>query len=103
MASIDRALTVQPGDLYQSAVYYHDTGKDLNQALDWINKAVAKYEENGQNVFWVYRRKSLIEADLGKYKEAIATAEKCKTKAQEAGNDQYVKYSEESIAEWKKK
>jgi len=103
MASIDRSLTIQPGNLYQAAVYYHDKGKDLNQALDWINQAIAKYEADDQNVFWVYRRKSLIEADLGKYKDAIATAELCKTKAQEAGNQQYAQYSDESIAEWKKK
>ncbi len=101
MASIERGLTIQPGNYYQAAAYYHDSGKDLNQALEWINKAIASYEKEGQNVFWVYRKKSLIQADLKKYKEAIATAEICKKKAAEAGNGQYVKYSEDSIAEWK--
>ncbi len=103
MASIDRALTVQPGDLFQAATYYHESGKDLNKALEMINEAVAKYEAEGQNVFWVYRRKSLIQADLKQYKDAIATAETCKAKAKEAGNGQYVKFSEDSIAEWKAK
>ena len=102
MASIDRSLTIQPGNYYQAAAYYHNSGKDLNQALEWINKAIASYEKEGQNVFWVYREKSLIQADLKQYKEAIATAEVCKKKAEEAGNGQYVKFSEDSIAEWKK-
>ncbi len=102
LASIDRSLTIQPGNFYQAAVYYHDAGKDLNQALEWINKAISIWEKEDQNVFWVYRRKSLIQADLKKYKEAISTAELCMKKAGEAGNDQYVNYSKESIAEWKK-
>lgn len=103
MASIDRSLKVSPNAYFQAASYYHDTGKDLNQALEWITLAVNEYEKANQNVFWVYRKKSLIEADLKKYKEAIATAEKSKKMAQEAGNQQYVKFNEDSIAEWKKK
>ena len=102
MASIDQNLTIQPGNYYQAAVYYHESGKDLNQALDWINQGIAIWEKGEQNIYWVYRRKSQIQADMKNYKEAIVTAEICKKKAQEAGNDQYVKYSEDSIAEWKK-
>lgn len=103
MASIERSLTVSPNAYFQAASYYHDTGKDLNKALEWITLAVNEYEKTNQNVFWVYRKKSLIEADLKKYKEAIATAEKSKKMAQEAGNQQYVKFNDDSIAEWKKK
>lgn len=102
MAAIDKSLTVSPDVYFQAATYYHDANKDLNKALEWISTAIEGYEKNGAKPFWVYRKKSLIEADLKKYKDAIATAEKSKSLAAEAGNQQYVKFNEASIAEWKK-
>ena len=100
-ASIKQNLSVQPGNLYQAAVYYRQAGKDLNQALAWITEAVTKWDAQGNNVFWAYRVKAEIEAELKKYEQAIATAEISKSKAQEAGNDQYVKFNDENIAKWK--
>lgn len=103
MASIDRAMSISPGTYNQAALYYHQSGKDLNQALEWINKAIEMHEANGRNVFWIYRQKSLIEADMKKYSDAVKTAEASLAKAKEAGNDDYVKMNTESIAEWSKK
>lgn len=103
MASIDRAMSISPGTYNQAALYYQQSGKDLNQALEWINKAIEMHEANGRNVFWIYRQKSLIEADMKKYSDAVKTAEASLAKAKEAGNDDYVKMNTESIAEWSKK
>ena len=103
MASIDQAMTISPGTYNQAALYYQQSGKDLGQALEWINKALEMHEANGRNVFWIYRQKSLIEADMAKYKDAIKTAEVSLAKAKEAGNDDYIKMNTESIAEWSKK
>jgi len=102
MAAIDDAMSISPNAYSQAAAYYHQSGKDLNQAIEWMDKALEIHEANGRNVFWMYRQKSLIEADLKKYKDAIKTAEISLAKAKEAGNDDYIKMNTESIAEWSK-
>ncbi|NJN25335.1 MAG: DUF2911 domain-containing protein [Cyclobacteriaceae bacterium] len=103
MTSIEKSLKVSPDAYQQAAIYYHQSGKDLNQALEWMNKAIAQYEADNRNVFWVYRQKSLLLADMKKYDEAIATAKTSLAKAREAGNDDYVKMNSDAIAEWGKK
>jgi hypothetical protein len=103
MASIEQSLTVGPGTYQQAALYYQQSGKDLTQALAWMNKALKIHEAEGRNVFWMYRQKSLIEADMKKYSDAVATAKVSLDKAKEAGNEGYVKMNTESIAEWSKK
>jgi hypothetical protein len=103
MASIKRAMSPNPNDYFSAAVYYRESGKDLNQALEWIDECIKIHEGNGRNVFWIYRQKSLIQADMGKVKDAITTAKVSLAKAQEAGNDDYIKMNEDSISEWSKK
>ncbi len=103
MASIDKAMKISPDTYYSAAIYYRDSGKDLNQALEWMNKAVKIYEAEGRNVFWVYRQKSLLEADMKKYNDAIATAKISLEQATAAGSDDYVKMNSESIEEWSEK
>lgn len=89
---------VSPSVYFASARYYYNTNRDLNQALEWINKAFAAQEPT----FWMLRQKALIQAGLKDYKGAISTAELSLAKAKEAKNDDYVKMNTESIAEWKK-
>ena len=85
-------------DYFQAATYYHTEGKDLKQALAWMQKATA-----GENPpFWYLRRMSLIQADLGDKKGAIATAQKSLAGAEKANNADYIKMNKESIAEWQK-
>ena len=85
-------------DYFNAAAYYRSSGKDLNQALEWASKAV----EMNPNAFWMSRQKSLIQADLGDKKGAIETAKVSLAGAQKAGNADYTKMNEESIAEWSK-
>lgn len=87
------------GDYYNAARYYREAKKDLNQALTWMNKSI----EMGNDKFWVLRQKSLIEADMGNFKAAIATANKSLAMSKEAGNNDYVKMNMDSIAAWSKK
>ena len=99
MAAIDRVMAGPSGnDYYNAATYYHKAGKDLNQALAWINKATDVAEPR----FWQVRRKALILADLGKKTEAIAAAKLSLDLATKAGNDDYVALNQKSIAEWTK-
>ena len=70
-ASIEKAMAgPSANDYFSAASYYHSTGKDLNQALEWINKAVDMRPE----AFWMSRQKSLIQADMGDKKGALETA-----------------------------
>lgn len=85
-------------DYFQAAMYYFNTNRDLNQALEWINKSI----EDNNDRFYVNRSKSLIQAKMGDYKGAIATAEKSLKQSEEAKDDAYIKMNKESIAEWKK-
>ncbi|TBW29361.1 DUF2911 domain-containing protein [Gramella sp. KN1008] len=98
MASIERVMNgPTANDYFAAASYYHAEGKDLEKAHEWISMAV---EKAGDQAFWILREKSLIEADMGKKKEAIATAKRSLASAQKANNAAYVKMNKESIAEW---
>lgn len=85
-------------DYFSAASYYRSSGKDLNKALEWVSKAV----EMNPDAFWMSRQKSLIQADLGDTKGAIASAKVSLAGAEKAGNADYVKMNKESIAEWSK-
>lgn len=99
MSNIDQVLGgPTPGDYYNAANYYHSSGKDLNKALEWVSKATDVAEPR----FWQVRRKALILADLGRKKEAIEVAKKSLMLAEKAGNDDYIKMNNDSIAEWSK-
>lgn len=99
MADIDRVMAGPgAGDYYAAATYYHDSGKDLNKALEWIQKATA----GDSPAFWQVRREALILGDLGRYDEAIAAAEKSKMLAEKAGNEEYVIMNKKSIEDWAK-
>jgi len=97
--SIENVMAGPSGnDYFQAATYYHTEGKDLKQALAWMQKAT-----QGENPpFWYLRRMSLIQADLGDVKGAIETAKKSLAGAQKANNADYVKMNKESIAKWMK-
>ena len=97
MASIERVLAGPSArDYYSAATYYAENGKDLQQAYDWIKRA----NELQPDAFWMVRRQALIEAEMGKKAEAVASARKSKELAEEAGNADYVRMNEKSIAEW---
>ncbi|MFY0644851.1 MAG: DUF2911 domain-containing protein [Bacteroidia bacterium] len=98
MEQIEKAMTISASTYYSAARYYLENDKDLNQALEWIEKAT----EDG-DYYWYYRQKALIQAKLGMYHEAIESAMHSKELAAEAGNDNYVKSNEDSIEEWKTK
>ncbi|MFA5296773.1 MAG: DUF2911 domain-containing protein [Lutibacter sp.] len=100
MKSIEIAMAgPTKNDYFQAATYYHTAGKDLKQALAWIKKAV----EGDDPAYWILRRMSLIQADLGDKAGAIATAKRSLAAAEKAGNADYIKMNKESIAAWTKK
>lgn len=99
MKNIDRVLNgPTPADLFAAGRYMYESGKDKNVALEYVKLANQKEPK-----FWTVRTQALILADLGQYKEAIATATWSKDLATQAENDDYVRMNEKSIAEWSKK
>jgi hypothetical protein len=86
-------------DYYQAAVYYLNSGKDLNQAKEWIDKAISA---NNNPPYWQLRQQSLIYAATGDKKGAIGIAEKSLAASEKAGNADYVKMNKESIVDWSK-
>jgi len=101
MSSIEKTMAgPSANDYYKAAEYYLNEKKDMKQALEWVNKAIAMQEKAP---FWMLRRKSLIQAELGDYKGAIETAKLSLEGAKAANYDNYIKMNEASIAEWSKK
>lgn len=86
------------GDYYSAGNYYFTEGKDLNKALEWVNKSLAM----GNEKYYVLRTKSLIQAGLGDKKGAIETASRSLELATKDSNKDYIRMNEASIAEWKK-
>lgn len=84
-------------DYYAAAVYYLNSGKDINKAKEWIDKAITMTEKPA---FWQLRQQSLIYAKAGDKKGAIAAAKKSLAGAEAAGNADYVKMNKDSLKEW---
>lgn len=103
MADIAAKTGVNPANYVQAAEYYLATGRDLNQALEWIN-AYLVIGENA-NQFWNVHSKARILAALGNKKEAIVTAMDSLNKAKNSkrGDFGYIKRNEDLIAELKSK
>ena len=97
MADIDRIMNGDNRPYFQAAMYYMETGRDLNQALAWFDKAI----EQNPNAYWVYHQKANAQAKLGKKQDAKTTAQKSMELAKTAKNDDYVKLNEKLIASLK--
>lgn len=97
MASISEAMKSDKPPYFQAAMYYMDNGKDLNQAIEWFNKAA---EEN-PNAFWVQHQRANCFAKLGKKEEAIKAATRSRELAVEAKNQDYVKLNDDLLARLK--
>jgi hypothetical protein len=85
-------------DYYSASAYYLSEKKDMKQALEWVNKSISM----GNEKFWVFRTKSLIQHELGDNNGAMDSALKSMELAKEAKNDEYIRMNEESIKEWRK-
>ncbi|HEX5170129.1 MAG TPA: DUF2911 domain-containing protein [Cyclobacteriaceae bacterium] len=97
MKSIEQGTTVNPGNYFQAAVYYLETGRDLNQALAWINKAT----EANPDAFWISYQKAKIQKALGDKAGAKASAMASLESARKVSNRDYQKMNEELIASLK--
>lgn len=94
MKQIDDAMNKDSKPYFNAASYYYDNGKDMNQALTWVNKAL----ETNKEAFWMYLLKARIHKKLGDKTASKAAATTCIEVATKAKNDDYVKMATELIA-----
>jgi hypothetical protein len=83
--SIEANTKVNPNNYFSAAVYYLETGRDLNQALTWVNEAL----KSNPNAFWMLHQKAKIQKGLGDKKGALETATASLNAAKEAKNRDY--------------
>jgi hypothetical protein len=93
MAQIKNIMSKDNLPYFNAAMYYMESGKDLNQALTWFNKAT----EQNSGAYWIHHQKANCLAKLGKKQEAIATATKSLELATAAKNTDYVKLNEDLL------
>ena len=99
MANINKTMAgPSANDYAEAASYYIENKKDLKKALEWSTKATDMQPE----AFWLFRTKSLIQAELGDKKGAIESAKKGLALAEKANYAPYVKMFNESLKEWNK-
>jgi tetratricopeptide (TPR) repeat protein len=87
MKQIENTLIKDNRPYYSGAAYYIDNGKDLNQAILWLDKAI----ENNPRGYWIYYRKAIALQKLGKKKEAMEVSIKSMEIAKEEKDDTYVR------------
>ncbi len=94
MKQIDNAMNKDNRPYFAAASYYYDNGKDLNQALSWVNKAI----ETNKEAFWMYMLKARIHAKQGDKAAAKSAAASTIDLATKAKNDDYVKMANDLVA-----
>lgn len=95
MESIAAGTRVNPGAYATAAVYYFENGKDLKQALAWIEEAIKA--EPG--FFWWIHQKAKIQKAMGDKAGALATANLSLETAKKNidGDFGYIKLNEDLI------
>jgi hypothetical protein len=92
MKAIDNIMNKDNRPYFSAASYYYDNGKDLNQALTWVNKATEAIPNTQP---WVHTLKTRILAKMGKKEEAMAAAKNAIRIATETKFPEFVKQNEE--------
>lgn len=81
---------------YEAARYLQEEKEDSARALELLNQAI----ELGGDTYYFHRVKSLVEAQLGQYENAIASAEKSMQLAEALGKDEFVRVNQKNIVLW---
>ena len=97
--NIDNIMNNDKRPYFAAASYYFDNGKDLNKALEWINKAVA----NDPDAYYMSHVKAKIQLKMNDVKGAIATATESLEKAKTQKDDHYIELNTKLIKDASKK
>ena len=100
MAAIDAAMGGPSGGEYWAAAnYYYANDKDINKALEWVNKAI---EMNGNAPYWMLTAQARIMKKAGKKADALKVAKVALEKAEAAKNQNYIDENKAMIKELSK-
>jgi tetratricopeptide (TPR) repeat protein len=91
MKSIESSTKVNPNNYFNAAVYYFENGKDVKQALEWVNKAA----DANPTAYWILYQKARIQKANGDKAGAMATSTSSLAEAKKANNRDYQKMNEE--------
>jgi tetratricopeptide (TPR) repeat protein len=91
MKSIESSTKVNPNNYFNAAVYYFENGKDVKQALEWVNKAA----DANPTAYWILYQKARIQKANGDKAGAMATSTSSLAEAKKAKNRDYQKMNEE--------
>jgi tetratricopeptide (TPR) repeat protein len=95
--NIETALEKDSRPYFAAANYYYENNKDMNKALEWVNKAI---EQNPKG-FFIVHLKAKIQKKMNDTKGALESAEKSLALSKEAKNDDYIRLNEKFIQEAK--
>lgn len=98
MKNIESTIIKDTRPYYQAASYYYDNDKDLKQALEWADKAMAA----NPKAYWIVTLKAKIQYKAKDLKGAMATATQAKALATVDQDDAYIKMNDKIIADCKK-
>ena len=93
MKSIEANTKVSANNYFPAAVYYLETGRDLKQALIWVNEAL----KSNPTAFWMLYQKARIQKGLNDKAGAIESATASLNAAKEAKNRDYQMMNETLI------
>jgi hypothetical protein len=99
MKNIDKIIIKDNRPFYSAASYYYDNNKDMNLAMEWVNKAISANPKG----YWMYMLKAKIANKMNDKKTAMAAATECNRLATEDKDDAYIKQSNDFLAELNKK
>jgi len=98
-ANIDKVMAgPSAADYFASAVYYLESGKDINKAVTWIDNAIDMTKDKPK--FWYIHQQALIHAKSGDKKGAIAAAKSSLALAKKADYQAYISKNEKVLKEW---
>ena len=96
MAQIDEQMADAGDDAglyFQAANYYYTMDKDMQQAQEWIDKAISLDDSK----FWMLHLQAKIHAKTENYEQAKAAAQKSMELAKENDNQDYVRLNEKLL------
>lgn len=99
MKNIEEAMDTRDKRPYIAAAnYYYENDKDMNKALEWINKSL----EMNPKAYWAMLLKAKIQLKLKDNQGALATGGKVIALAREDKSDEYISLGEKVVAAAKK-
>ena len=96
LSKIDQALSGPSlNDYFQSALYLHEKGIDLEKALSYIREVT---DHPKARFFHLYREAAILK-DLGRENEMRKAAQVAMESARQAGNDDFVRLNQKLLQE----